>query len=45
MYLLIFVAATSKIMTGGAILKRALKSPVKTELNWVISGLFTDIPV
>ena len=26
-------------------LKRALKSPVKTGLNWVISGPFTDIPV
>ena len=26
-------------------LKRALKSPVNTGLNWVISGPFTDIPV
>ena len=26
-------------------LKRALKIPVKTGLNWVISGPFTDIPV
>ena len=26
-------------------LKGALKSPVKTGLNWVISGPFTDIPV
>ena len=26
-------------------LKRALKRPVETELNWVISGPFTDISV
>ena len=51
MYLLLFVAAATKIMTGGAILhfslslKRALKIPVKTGLNWVISDPFTDIPL
>ena len=50
MYLLFFVAAVSKKNDRRCnfalpCLKRVLKSPLKTGLNWVISGPFTDIPV